>query len=548
MIKLSHALIILIVFPFMGILSSCLYNSTNKPAVNLQYNSNDSTWYNRKVGAAGYMLEIKKGNVQKAIHQARQQGEDAEAFFVLSAAHTALEEFDSAMHYLHRSINAGMPPERFVAGPKDFFQHLQNTQKYKRWVRKQKISLVHGPMLGTVSDTSAIIWARTAKESSLKFILSEDFTFENIIQSPEIFTSYEKELAEQIKINGLTDNKEYHYKVVVDGEILPAVYSFKTHPGKYSKSEIAIAFGGGAAYIPWHTQMWHTLAKHDLNGLLLLGDNVYIDYPEHPSIQQYCYHQRQSEKTWRQLVSQTPVFAIWDDHDFGDNDEYGGPLINEPAWKIPVYKTFMNQWANKGYGGGIEQPGVWFSFLIGDVEFFMLDGRYYREASFTNDQGTDKSMLGPVQKEWLLKGLSNSEATFKMIVSPVPWSDLAKSEMEGRFDTWKGYKAERQEIFDHLTRESISGVMLMSADRHRSDLWKIDRENDYPLYEFESSRLTNVHQHNCIPEAEFCYNEDNSFGKLIFRTNTPKPEAEYQIWNIENEKVFSYIIPLAELN
>jgi len=547
MIKISHALVILMVSPVLGIITSCSNNSKNSQSANLQYNTNDSTWYNRKVGAAGYMLEIKNGNAQKAIDHAYEQGEDAEAYFVLSAAYTSEAQFDSAMHYLLRSVDAGMPPERFVAGPKEFFQPLHNTRQYKRWLRKQKISLVHGPMMGTVSDTSAIIWARTAKESRLQFILSEDLNFENTIQSPEVVTSSDRELAEQIQVNGLRSNQEYYYKVMTDGKILPEVYSFQTQPQEYSESEIAIAFGGGAAYIPWHTQMWHTLAQHDLNGLLLLGDNVYIDYPEHPSIQEYCYHQRQSEKTWRQLISHTPVYAIWDDHDFGDNDEYGGPLINEPAWKIPVYKTFMNQWANKSYGGGLEQPGVWFSFMMGDVEFFMLDGRYYREASFTNDQSIDRSMLGPVQKEWLLKGLSQSKATFKVIVSPVPWADLAKNEMEGRFDTWKGYRAERQEIFDHLTQENISGVMLMSADRHRSDLWKLERENDYPLYEFESSKLSNTHTHGCIPEAEFCYNKDNSFGKLIFRTNTTIPEVEYQIWNIENQNVFSYTIPLYQL-
>jgi alkaline phosphatase D len=547
MIKITQNLLIFIVVSFVGILLSCSENSTDSPSDKLQHNNNDSTWYNRKVGAAGYMLEIKNGNKQKAIDHARKQGEDAEAFYVLSAAYTAMAQYDSAMHYLHRSVMAGMPPERFIAGPKDFFHPLHNTRKYKRWLRKQKISLVHGPMLGTVSDTSAIFWARTAKESSLKFILSEDFTFENIIQSPEVFTSNDRELAEQVQVNGLKNNKEYYYKVVVDGEILPDVHSFITQPRQYSESEISIAFGGGAAYIPWHTEMWNTLAQHNLNGLLLLGDNVYIDYPEHPSIQEYCYHQRQSEKTWRELINQTPVYAIWDDHDFGDNDEYGGPLINEPAWKIPVYKTFMNQWANKSYGGGLKNPGVWFSFVMGDVEFFMLDGRFYREASFTNDQSIDRSMLGPVQKEWLLNGLSQSTATFKVIVSPVPWADMAKNEMEGRFDTWKGYKAERQEIFDHLTQENIAGVMLMSADRHRTDLWKLERENDYPLYEFESSRLTNTHTHRCIPEAEFCYNEDNSFGKLIFRTNVTIPEVEYQIWNIENQKVFSYTIPLTLL-
>ena len=41
-----------------------------------------------------------------------------------------------------------------------------------------------------------------------------------------------------------------------------------------------------------------------------------------------------------------------------------------------------------------------FAFRLGDVEFFMTDGRYYR--SFKGKKGADKTMLGPEQKKWLL--------------------------------------------------------------------------------------------------------------------------------------------------
>ena len=79
--------------------------------------------------------------------------------------------------------------------------------------------------------------------------------------------------------------------------------------------------------------------------------------------------------------------------------------------------------------------------------------------------------------------------------------------------------------------------MLLSADRHRSDAWKIERPNGYPLYEFESSRLTNQHFHELMPDALFGYNEKQSFGLLTFDTTKPDPTVTYQIVNIDNEIV-----------
>ncbi len=76
-----------------------------------------------------------------------------------------------------------------------------------------------------------------------------------------------------------------------------------------------------------------------------------------------------------------------------------------------------------------------------------------------------------------------------------------------------------------------------SADRHRHDVWKHDRKNNYPIYEFTSSRLTNIHYHALMPGALFGYNEKNGFAILTFDTQVEQPYMEYQIFNIDNELI-----------
>ncbi|HKJ67086.1 MAG TPA: hypothetical protein VKA68_03965, partial [bacterium] len=71
----------------------------------------------------------------------------------------------------------------------------------------------------------------------------------------------------------------------------------------------------------------------------------------------------------------------------------------------------------------------------------------------------------------------------------------------------------------------------------RSDAWRIQREDGYPLYEFESSRLTNIHFHQLIPGRIFGYNEQPSFGIVSFDTTEEDPSVSYEIYNIDNELI-----------
>ena len=305
--------------------------------------------------------------------------------------------------------------------------------------------------------------------------------------------------------------------------------------------QFTIAFGGGAGYVVENEHMWDTVGAVDPRALLLLGDNVYIDDPETPEMQRFHYYRRQSQPQWKNLAKKVPIYAIWDDHDFTTNDGWGGPAIDEPMWKREVWRVFKENWDNPYYGGGDANPGCWFDFDIGDVHFIMLDGRYYRESP----KDDDPSMLGAVQLKWLKKTLKKP-ATFTVICSNVP---LAPKVKPGSKDTWDGYGGERQRIYQFIADQKIPGVVLLSADRHRSDAYNIDSGIDgmYPLYEFSSSRLTNQHVHKIIKSSLFGYNEKQSFGRVDFDLKATDPTVKYTIINIDGEAMHSLEVKLSEL-
>jgi len=465
---------------------------------------------------------------------------DLESLYGLAVAYTQKKNITIAMTYVDKALDEGLPFSRFLAGPRDLLKPLAESAEFKTLAMKHSVDLLHGPMLGCVTDTSAKFWVRTANEVSIQVLVGASEEVYPALKSDIIKTSEAKDFTVVVDVTGLKPDTPYYYKLLVDGSMEPRLWSFRTFPASGSKSRFWIGFGGGAGFTPQHERMWDTITAHNLLAFLLLGDNVYIDNPTRQAVQQYCYYRRQSRPEFRDFVASTAIYAIWDDHDFTTNDAGGGPEIREPAWKIPVWRTFTNNWNNPYYAGGENQPGCWFDFSIGDVDFFMLDGRYYR----TKSRVKNPSMLGDVQKKWLFKKLKSSKATFKVLASPVPWAFGAKP---GSRDPWQGYKSEREQIFSFLEANKIDGVIFISADRHRSDIWKIERPDGYPLYEFESSKLTNIHTHKVMPGALFGYNKKCSFGLLQFDIAIPDPQVTYKILNIDNEVIYTFSLKISQL-
>lgn len=467
--------------------------------------------------------------------------DDRESLFGIAAAMTISGDVEEAWNLCRRALASGVPIQRFLAGPRRWFEPLLAYPEFHALAQKLPHHLVHGPLLGVMTDHGVRIWVRTFEASPIRVeVYPADAADVKTRATAAGITRSDKDFTVVLEVDGLKPATDYVYDLVVDNRRLENAGQFRTFPKPGSPARFRVAFGGGAAYTPPKEFMWATIQRAQPDALVLLGDNVYIDHPEQPAVQRYCYYRRQSHPFFRELTANVPVYAIWDDHDFIRNDAWGGPQTHTPVWKPNVWRVFQENWNNPAYGDGPAQPGCWFSFSIGDVDFFLLDGRYYR----TDPKSPSPSMLGPVQKEWLFRRLSRSQAVFKILASPVPWS---KGTKPGSLDTWDGYAEEREEIFRFVESQKIPGVFLLSADRHRSDAWKIERPDGYDLYEFESSRLTNIHSHRTLPEALFSYNEKCSFGMLEFDTTRPDPQVTYRIVNIDGKPIYSLTLRRSRL-
>ncbi len=521
------------------------YGSENEWSRRMFSGKSADRYYKRR--GQRQLLAILDGQPEEAVEMCRQRlisdPDDTESYFMLTIAWTRMGEIDKAIGSMNQALKAGIPFERFLAGPRDMLQPLYNSREFKELAASKEIQIIHGPLLGTVTGSSARFWVRSVEETAVGITVFEKENRLKVISSASDFTKAEKDYTAVIEITDLPPGTTYAYNVIVNSrpQIEGELPEFRTNPLPGDKQPVRIGFGGGAGFTPDNERIWDTIRSGRPDAFLLLGDNVYIDLPESPgAFHNYTYYRRQSQAEFRNLVRSTPIYSIWDDHDAATDDIWLGPYPDRPSWKLPMLKVFQNNWNNPGYGNEA-WPGTWFQFDIADVELFMLDGRMYR----TNPFEVPATMLGPVQKKWLFDGLSRSTATFKVIVSPVPWSLLAKPDSR---DTWNGFIEEREEIFQYLADHDIEGVVLLSADRHRTEIWKNEREGTYPLYEFLSSRLTNIHTHDTVPGSIVSYNEKCSFGMLTFDTSLEDPKLTFQIISIDGEAISSFNLKKSELS
>jgi alkaline phosphatase D len=119
-----------------------------------------------------------------------------------------------------------------------------------------------------------------------------------------------------------------------------------------------------------------------------------------------------------------------------------------------------------------------------DADFFMLDDRWYRDGDRAPESEI-KGLFGERQLNWLKDALLSSTANFKIIVAGGQMLNE-----QNRWEGWLNFITERRKFLDWLAVNKVDGVMFASGDRHQTELFRMQRTDNYPLYELTCSPLT----------------------------------------------------------
>jgi len=318
------------------------------------------------------------------------------------------------------------------------------------------------PMVGHTTSTNTRIWVKASEAGtfSVRISTKPDLSDARTVRGPKLEAA--SGLMDHVVVGKLEPATRYYYAPLLDGKLamLRPYPSFTTAPREGEPGRVRVAFTSCVGYNGYlATAGFADMSRTNFDLLLMLGDNHYANTND-PVVQRKFYFDQRDTSGWRGLSPRVPIYAIWDDHDYGPNNSDGSMPLKELS-----LRTFTEHWANPAYGEP-DNPGVYHKFSRGNVDFFMLDVRYHRDPNGATNLA-HKTHLGAKQLAWFKRELLASRAPIKVLAAGGEWQTF------GTEDSWTPFAEERDEVFRFIEDSKISGVLLLSGDRHFTGAYQV---------------------------------------------------------------------------
>ena len=284
---------------------------------------------------------------------------------------------------------------------------------------------------------------------------------------------------------------------------------------------------------------------------IFLGDNIYADTTD-AQVMQAKYDLLKADPGFKKLTGTLPILATWDDHDFGANDAGADYSLREESERL-----FLDFWKDPADSPRRHRPGIYESHIYGPegkrLQIILLDTRYFRDAlkkgekrvggPYVPTDDPKTTMLGETQWGWLREQLLKP-AEARIIVSSIQLvADDAGQEC------WANMPNERDRFFSLLTETKSNGAIVISGDRHWSELSVENAAAPYPVFDLTSSSLNQTHGRGTPTDNQkrvkpITYHKEN-YGRIAIDWETSSVQLE--IIDIEGKVHLDQSLQLGDL-
>jgi alkaline phosphatase D len=225
--------------------------------------------------------------------------------------------------------------------------------------------------------------------------------------------------------------------------------------------------------------LWEPIVAFRPQLWIWLGDNIYGDTHNMKELAAK-YALQKSNPGYQKLLATCPVEGLWDDHDYGLNDSgFKHPRKKESQ---KLFLDFLDEPADSPRR---THEGIYHARTYGPdgkkVCVILLDVRSWRPPP-----GSGGDILGEAQWRWLEKTLQESDAQIHLLCSGTQFLPT-----DHRWEKWNDFPDSRRRLLKLLAETKPSGTVLLSGDRHFSELMRAENPFGGPaLYEITSSGLT----------------------------------------------------------
>ena len=390
-----------------------------------------------------------------------------------------------------------------------------------------------GEIAGEVTADAVILQSRLTTEAVLvdgdvpgapgvarfELALSEDFA--SLTESPWLDATAEDDYVVKALMDGLTAGTRYFYRLrygpTQRNTRVGPTRSFSTLGGADDTSEVNFVVVTGMNYAQFHGNgpragspqdralgypALETILGRDPEFFVATGDNVYYDVPfarfeRTQTFLRKKWHEQLVQPRFIDLFAKVPTYWEKDDHDYRYND-CDNTTDNEPNPSPELgAATFLEQ--VPVVDPNDPNPVTYRTHRVSrDLQIWLTEGRDYRSPNMTAP-GPGKTLWGAEQLAWLQKTLLESDATFKILISPTPMVGPDDANQAGRqaegHDPFKrdnhsnpyGFQHERDLFFDWLDEHNFldKHFYIVTGDRH----WQYHSIHPRGFEEFSSGAL-----------------------------------------------------------
>ncbi|MEQ9399087.1 MAG: alkaline phosphatase D family protein [Longimicrobiales bacterium] len=381
-----------------------------------------------------------------------------------------------------------------------------------------------GVASGDPASDGLVLWTRLARSVldgagtadravPVTWEVAHDDAFTRIAGRGETLAIPELGHSVHAEVAGLEPGRGYVYRFRAGGITSP-VGRGRTAPAPGVLADrVRFAFASCQNYEHgYYTALGH-LAEEDLDFVVHLGDYIYEKRFGGPEVRAHEggevitldeYRGRYTTYRTDPLLQAAHAAAPWvcttDDHEVDNNwagphaedDQSPETLLLRRAAAYQAFYEFMPLRRSSMPTGPDAQLYRRLSF--GSlVEMFALDTRQYRSDQPCGDRtqptcaahvAPDQSILGAAQREWLLSGMTSSQARWNVMAQQVMVARLRGRQDDGTetwaMDMWDGYPRERTVVLNALADGGVANPVVLTGDIHSSWVANLHRDFDAP--------------------------------------------------------------------
>ena len=300
---------------------------------------------------------------------------------------------------------------------------------------------------------------------------------------------------DKIHVQGLVPNQLYTLSVLDEFRSSTTVVDKRTFKTlDIEKNEATFAYASCMAddyrFNEVINPMWDRMKQLNPDFVVLNGDVVYVDSFE------FVERKKATElDIWFRFIDSfnrlpiykwhhlKPIFATWDDHDFGTND--GDRDFKE---KQAARKIFLGFFGGKNIENvyQLEKESVYFSLRLFKQKMLFLDDRYFRQPNKEQKVSENFAHWGEQQHKWIMNHLNEDTTPTWLFNGNQFFSGVDLSYKE----SFQSNNPAHFKLFLEDVKKVKAPVVLASGDIHFSEIMKIPSSNfGYDTYELTSSSM-----------------------------------------------------------